>query len=112
MGKRKVPEEQLETLRAGLRETAAACRWDAGEAGRLVDVALRRWFSFERRSKPTKRSSELHVRDLRRGLEEQYEEPMYLEPGWTEHLADDFADYLLVTTVGASDRVTSCRLSA
>jgi hypothetical protein len=112
MGKRKVSDDQLEALRAGLQQTAMACAWDSTEAARLVDVVLRRWFSFERRSKPNKRSPELHLRDLRRGLEEQYEEKIYLEPGWTKHLADDFGDYLLGTTVGASARVRSCRLSA
>jgi hypothetical protein len=53
---------------------------------------------------------ELHVRYLQRGLAETFgEEAIYLEPRWVEHLAEDFADYLITATGGASVCATACR---
>lgn len=95
MGRRRVSDEQAAVLRAGLLDVARAGSWYPEGAAELVDVALRRWLTFERRSRPNKRSPELHVQDLRRGLEEQYGSDLYLDPGWLAHVADRFGEYLL-----------------
>ncbi|WP_139128688.1 hypothetical protein [Micromonospora humi] len=95
MVRRGVSEEQIAVLRAGLLDVARAGTWDPEGAAGLVDVALRRWLTFERRSRPNKRSPELHVLDLRRGLEQQYGSNLYLEPGWLTHVAKRFGEYLL-----------------
>jgi hypothetical protein len=83
--------EQREELRAGLVEVALADGWDAAGAVGLVDVALRRWLSFERRQSG-RRSREQH---LLRGLKERFGDDLYLEPGWLEHVSARFAGYLV-----------------
>jgi len=97
VAKRKSVDEEL---RAGLYEVAmAGTWWPEGQTG-LIDAALRRWHSFDRRSKPGHRTPELRVQDLARGLQEQFGDDIYLEPGWLNHVADRFGAYLRVWAGG------------
>jgi hypothetical protein len=88
--------EDLPNLRAALRDEAVReLGWDAGAADRLADAAIRRWSSFERRSKPNKRTADLRVRDLVQGLRQASPvDVLYLEPGDFERLAPRFAELL------------------
>jgi hypothetical protein len=62
---------------------------------KLADVAIRRWRSFPRRSKPRHRTPELRVRDLARGLTDSLgEDALYLGPGDALRLAERFAEVL------------------
>jgi hypothetical protein len=68
---------------------------DSATAEQLVDVAIRRWFSFERRSKPNKRATDLRIQDLIQGLRRSSPvDVLYLEPGDFERLAPRFAELL------------------
>jgi hypothetical protein len=78
--------EEREALRARLVEVALADDWDPAGAVGLVDFAVRRWLSFERR-KPRGRTRE---QDLLRGLKEQFGDDVYVEPGWLEHVSERF----------------------
>jgi len=90
-------QEQVPDLRAALRDVAVEeLGWDPVTAGQLADVAIRRWRSFERRSKPNKRTTELRVQDVMRGLRQASPvDVLYLEPGDFERLAPRFGELLL-----------------
>lgn len=62
---------------------------------KLADVAIRRWRSFPRRSKPQHRTPELRIRDLARGLTESLgDEALHLGPGDAQRLAERFGEVL------------------
>jgi hypothetical protein len=89
-------EEQSATLRAVLRDVQVAEYWQPNDPTYLIDIAVRRWTSFDRRSKPGKRTPGNQVQDLLRGLREaQGEDIHYQEPGWLEHVAERFGAALL-----------------
>lgn len=69
--------------------------WDAALAQRLADVAVRRWRSFERRTRPNKRTPQARLQDLIQGLRQASPvDEIYLEPGDFERLAPRFAGLL------------------
>jgi hypothetical protein len=88
--------EQIASLRAELRVVAVEeLGWDSASAEQLVDAAIRRWFSFERRNKPNKRTIDLRIQDLVQGLRQSSPvDVFYLEPGDFERLAPRFAELL------------------
>ena len=88
--------DQSAQLHAVLRDIIVQeLAWDAEKAGRLADVALRRWRSFPRRSKANKRTAELRLQDLIRGLRQGSPiDVIYLEPGDFERLAPVLRDAL------------------
>ena len=88
--------ERSAALRATLRDVRVADHWQPNDPTPLIDVAVRRWTSFERRSKPSSRTPENHIQDLVRGLREaEGEDIIYQEPGWLEHVAERFGAALL-----------------
>jgi hypothetical protein len=61
----------------------------------LIEPALRRWRSYERRFKRHKDKSRKHrAHDLEKGLRELYPDLRY-DPGCIRHLAQSFAEVLL-----------------
>lgn len=88
--------EPVASLRAALCVAAVEeLRWDTVTAGQLADVAIRRWRSFERRSKPNKRTTQLRIQDLIQGLRQASPvDVLYLEPGDFERLAPRFGELL------------------
>ncbi|BCJ75952.1 hypothetical protein CS0771_54960 [Catellatospora sp. IY07-71] len=57
--------EQMAQLRAELGAVAAEeLGWETATAEQLADVAIRRWRSFERRTKPNKRTVCSHAAGL------------------------------------------------
>lgn len=61
----------------------------------FADVAIRRWRSFPRRSKPRHRTPEQRIRDLARGLTESLgDDALYLGPGDALRLAERFSEVL------------------
>ena len=96
MSVRKVREQQAAALRAVLQDVQMADGWLPGDPTYLIDIAVRRWISFDRRTKPGKRTPESKVQDLLRGLREaRGEDLIYEEPGWLEHVAERFGAALL-----------------
>jgi hypothetical protein len=96
MSVRKAHEERSATARAVLRDVQVADHWQPQDPTYLIDVAVRRWTSFDRRAKPAKRTPENQIQDLLRGLREaQGEALVYEEPGWLEHVAERFGAALL-----------------
>lgn len=66
-----------------------------GDADEVVAVAIRRWRSFQRRSRPNKRTPELRIRDLVQGFRQAWPDRLiYLEPGEYERLAESVAPAL------------------
>jgi len=96
-GRTMTRHEQVPDLHAALRDVAVdVLGWDPVLAGQLADVAIRRWRTFERRSKPNKRTTESRVQDLVRGLRQASPvDVLYLEPGDFERLAPRFGEVLL-----------------
>ena len=93
MSKRETPHEDLRAL---LHSVELAEHWHPRDPAPLIDVAVRRWTSFHRRAKPSKRTPENHIQDLLRGLREALgEDLIYEEPGWLEHVAERFGVALL-----------------
>ncbi|MCA2217489.1 hypothetical protein [Jidongwangia harbinensis] len=79
-----------------LADVRVADHWKPNDPANLIDVAVRRWTTFDRRSKPSKQSPEDRVKDLLRGLRAaQGEDIIYEEPGWLEHVTECFAAALL-----------------
>ena len=82
--------------------TAALCavivdelEWDVANAEQLALAVIRRWRSFERRTKPNKRTTELRTQDLIQGLRQASPiDPIYLAPGDFERLAPRLATIL------------------
>jgi hypothetical protein len=89
-------DEELTSLRTALRDAAVdELEWDPVTAGRLADVAIRRWRSFERRSKPNKRTAELQLRDLLQGLRQGSPiDPLFVGPRDFERLTPRFGELL------------------
>jgi hypothetical protein len=89
-------QEQVPSLRTALCAAAVdELGWDRITAGQLADVAIRRWRSFERRSKPNKRTMELRLQDLLQGLRQASPiDALYLEPGDFERLTPRFGELL------------------
>jgi hypothetical protein len=84
------------TLRAALVEARVADHWQPRDPAYLVDVAVRRWTSFDRRNKVGRPTPEHQIQDLLRGLREaQGDDIIYEEPGWLEHVATCFGAALL-----------------
>ena len=84
-------DDEAAQLHARLLEIAR----EEGMWPKLADVAVRRWRSFPRRSKPRHRTPELRIRDLARGLTESLgDDALYLGPGDAQHLAERFAGVL------------------
>jgi hypothetical protein len=88
--------EELTQLRGALRDVALEeLGWNEAMASPLADVAIRRWRSFDRRTKPNKRSDELRVQDLAKGLRQGSPiDLLYVEPGQYERLARRFGALL------------------
>ncbi|MBB5871096.1 protein-L-isoaspartate O-methyltransferase [Allocatelliglobosispora scoriae] len=88
-------DELLVTLRVALCAEAVEEGWAPATAEKLADVAIRRWESFERRSKPNKRTYRLRIHDLVQGLRQGAPfDLIYLEPGAFERLASRFGEVL------------------
>ncbi|MFC3382863.1 hypothetical protein [Couchioplanes azureus] len=89
-------DEQVPGLRKALCDAAVEeLGWDPVTARQLADVAIRRWRSFERRSKPNKRTNELRLQDLLQGLRQGSPiDVNYLEPGDFERLTPRFGELL------------------
>jgi hypothetical protein len=94
------PAEAVELLKAIIgRERKAGCP-EASE--RLIEPALRRWSSYERRFKRHKdRSLKHRAHDLEKGLLESYPDHGY-DPGCIWHLAESFAEALTLGAVNNS----------
>jgi hypothetical protein len=92
------PEDAIPLLKAIIaRERRDGCPM-ADEA--LIEPALRRWTSYERRFKRHKDKSLAHrAHDLEKGLLERYPDHAY-DPGCIRHLAQSFAEAFLL---GAAD---------
>jgi hypothetical protein len=92
------PEDAIPLLKAIVaRERKDGCPM-ASEA--LIEPALRRWRSYERRFKRHKdKSLEHRAQDLEKGLLESYPDYGY-DPGCIRHLAQSFAEVFLQ---GSSD---------
>ena len=84
-------------LRDALRAAAVhELEWSPELADQLADIAIRRWRSYDRRSKPNKRSIDLRTKDLLQGLRQASPvDLIYVEPGDYERLAARFAEVLM-----------------
>lgn len=61
----------------------------------LIDAAIRRWRSYDRRNKRNKHKSFEHrVQDLKKGLMTAWGDPVYSDHACVSHLAESFADIL------------------
>ena len=88
--------ERSAALRAVLRDVQVADHWQPDDPTPFIDVAVRRWISFDRRSKPSSRTPENRIQDLLRGLREaEGDDIIFQEPGWLEHVAERFGAALL-----------------
>lgn len=86
---------ECHALREALRDVAVEEGYGAERAAQLADVALRRWFSFDRRRKPNKGVPEHRIADLRQGLRQRYgDDLIYAGPGEIERLAQRFGEVL------------------
>jgi hypothetical protein len=74
-------------------ESADGVRWWAG--AEMAPIAVRRWFSFERRHKQKSPTADDRVRDLAKGLQAHFE-PETPFTAWAEwlHLAGKLAGVL------------------
>jgi hypothetical protein len=96
MSTRQAREERAAALHAALRDVHVAEHWQPCDTTGLIDVAVRRWISSDRRIKPTRRTAEAQIQDLLRGLRAaQAEELIYDHPAWLEHVAERFGAALL-----------------
>jgi hypothetical protein len=96
MNARKARAEEAATARAVLEKVRVADHWEPHDPAYLIDAAVRRWTSFDRRARPGRHTSEDQIKDLLRGLREaQGDDLLYEEPGWLEHVADRFGTALL-----------------
>jgi hypothetical protein len=74
-------------------ESASGIRWWPG--AEMAPIAVRRWFSFERRHKTKSAEVEDRVRDLAKGLQAHFEpETPYTALGEWLHLAGKLASVL------------------
>jgi hypothetical protein len=97
MNNRNARDRRAAALRAVLRDVQMAEHWQSRDPTPLIEVAVRRWTSFDRRAKPNKRTPERQIQDLLRGLREaQGDDIIYEEPGWLEHVAQRFGAALLM----------------
>jgi SAM-dependent methyltransferase len=90
MTRRQAHQERAAELRAVLRDVEVADDWGHDPAD-LVDVAVRRWLSSDRRLKPAGRTLANRITDLVQGFRDSRGENLiYEEPGWLEHVAERF----------------------
>lgn len=86
-----------------LREVRLADQWQQWDPAYLIDIAVRRWTSFDRRHRPGKRTPERQIQDLLHGLREgSGEDRLYEERGWMEHVAERFGAVMLAVDEAGS----------
>ena len=101
MSSRQARQDRSATLRAVLMDVQVADHWQPRDPTYLVDVAVRRWTSFDRRNKAANQTPENQIQDLLRGFKEvQGDDLIYEEPGWLEHVATCFGAALLAADQG------------